>query len=70
METIDEAAAAALVPGTREYAAEDLRRLVNVTDDGNDVQDEDDLPPLLQVRADIFHMMCQKNNNLTTGMFT
>jgi hypothetical protein len=37
-------------PGTREYAAEDLQRLVKCTQDTEDLKVEEDLPPLLQVK--------------------
>ena len=35
-------------PGTREYAAEDLRKLIS-TGEPDDIKVEEDLPPLLQV---------------------
>lgn len=35
-------------PGTREYAAEDLRKLID-RGDQEDIKVEEDLPPLLQV---------------------
>ena len=36
-------------PGTREYVAEDLKRLIGKKEE-EEQEDEDDLPPLLQVR--------------------
>lgn len=36
-------------PGTREYAAEDLQRLVRRPQDTEDPKIKEDLPPLLQV---------------------
>ena len=42
-----------LEPGTREYAAEDLKRLLGRGGDEDGKEDDEDLPPLLQalVRA-------------------
>jgi hypothetical protein len=38
-------------PGSREYARADLQRLIKPIDDGGFKEDEDDLPPLIQVRS-------------------
>ena len=40
-------------PGTREYAAEDLQRLVKRPQDTEDPKIKEDLPPLLQVKTKV-----------------